>query len=729
MASIINQVSFHNFFNYYGTYDVNEYDFTEGVNIVVADNGTGKSKFFNAFMWLFYDEVWDSDTKKKMQVKSFAVKMISDKAKAEASIGDTIECGIKIQYSDNRFRYQIIKSLRAKRLGNSLTDPRDWQIFINDIEISKRDSILLTYHPVYAEEDKIKIRDKLIQTKLRPYSLFQGEEVDKLIDFSNPRAIKDAVTTLTAITKYEELKEITAYISKRAEESLNRKIQASTEDTENYDRIIQDQINKRETLLHEEEKHEKFQETFDENRLEVDKLETLNENAEKRKVFDDKIKTLNGQLTTVKEEYEMLTSKINSRFFDGNFAWLGLGCERYTEIFKNKNNSYTEKRVAFRLDKLNESNSNKVSLLPVGSPDPITVRTMIEKEFCYVCNRDAKKGSPEYVHLQSLLERPGRKAEVEVFKNDLGAFFSDVLMGAQPFISRMESIPDSVKQTRLREKELNEKIKAIQLKIKDQRDKRSHLVLGDDDTDASGQRAIMSQYKGAISRMDRAKVDLEASAERVSKIKKELNLLGDEIGRMGADIKDVPEAYKTNYNFAFDIKNAAERTRTRIYKNMLDTLEGFANQHFQNLIKYNDIKGGELKFLTTANDTIEFFYVDKLGNEVSGASEGFQRMKVLSVLMAIISVTKTGYEYPLLADAPLSAFGQGFIRGFFEETANVFPQSIILIKDLYDKTSPNKINVLGQELLSNDAIKTVYLNEIPENLDQIDIYTTKKKIK
>jgi len=98
-------------------------------------------------------------------------------------------------------------------------------------------------------------------------------------------------------------------------------------------------------------------------------------------------------------------------------------------------------------------------------------------------------------------------------------------------------------------------------------------------------------------------------------------------------------------------------------------------------------------------------------------------------LMAIISVTKTGYEYPLLADAPLSAFGQGFIRGFFEETAQVFPQSIILIKDLYDKNSPNKINSLGHELLKNENIKTVYLNEIPENLDQIDIYTTKQKIK
>lgn len=729
MASIINQVSFHNFFNYYGSFEKNEYDFTDGVNIIIADNGTGKSKFFNAFMWLFDDEVLDSDTKKRMQVKSFAVKMISDKAKAEASIGDIIECGVKIQYSDNRYRYQIVKSLRAKKLGESITEQRDWQIFINEVEISKRDILLLTFHPVYVEEEKIKILNKLIQVNLRPYSLFQGEEVDKLIDFSDPKAIKTAVTTLTSITKYEELKEITSYISKRAEESLNKRIESSTDDTANYDRIVKDQIDKRETLAHEEEKHQRFQESFDENKLEVDKLEALNENAEKRKVFDDKIKELNGQLNLVKEEYESLTSKINTRFFDGNFAWLSLGCERFTEIYKDKTNTYTEKHVAYRLDKLNESNSNKVSLLPVGSPDPITVRTMIEKEFCYVCNRDAKQGTEPYNHLVSLLDRPGKKSEVEVFKNDLGAFFSDILVGSQPFISRMGSVPDSVRQTRLREKELNERIKSIQFKIKDQRDKRSHLIIGEEDSDAASQKAIMSQYRGAISRMDRAKADLESSAERLAKINKDLKLLGDEIGRMGAAIKDVPEEFNTNYTYAFDLKNAADRTRTRVYKNMMETLENFANQHFQNLIKYNDIKGGRLKFVSTLNDTIEFFYIDKHGNEVSGASEGFQRMKVLSVLMAIISVTKTGYEYPLLADAPLAAFGQGFIRGFFEETANVFPQSIILIKDLYDKASPNKINVLGQELLSNEAIKTVYLNEIPKDLDQIDIFTTKKKIK
>ena len=97
--------------------------------------------------------------------------------------------------------------------------------------------------------------------------------------------------------------------------------------------------------------------------------------------------------------------------------------------------------------------------------------------------------------------------------------------------------------------------------------------------------------------------------------------------------------------------------------------------------------------------------------------------------MAIISVNPNGYLYPLLADAPLSAFGQGFIKGFFEETEKVFPQSIILIKDLYDLEADNKLNKLGNELLKNNSVSTMYLNQIPRNFKQVEVYTELKKIK
>ena len=63
MGTIIKSVAFENFYNYYGSYEANEYQFKVGINIVNADNNMGKSKFYNGFMWMLRDQVYDSDIK------------------------------------------------------------------------------------------------------------------------------------------------------------------------------------------------------------------------------------------------------------------------------------------------------------------------------------------------------------------------------------------------------------------------------------------------------------------------------------------------------------------------------------------------------------------------------------------------------------------------------------------------------------------------------------------
>ena len=55
MGTIIRSICFCNFYNYYGSYDDNTYTFTEGINIINADNNMGKSKFYNGFLWILRD--------------------------------------------------------------------------------------------------------------------------------------------------------------------------------------------------------------------------------------------------------------------------------------------------------------------------------------------------------------------------------------------------------------------------------------------------------------------------------------------------------------------------------------------------------------------------------------------------------------------------------------------------------------------------------------------------
>ena len=82
MPTIIKSIAFKNFYNYYGDYIV-KYNLKEGLNIINADNGSGKSKLYNGFYWILKDEVYDSDDREFYSINTDPIKVLSNKAKGE----------------------------------------------------------------------------------------------------------------------------------------------------------------------------------------------------------------------------------------------------------------------------------------------------------------------------------------------------------------------------------------------------------------------------------------------------------------------------------------------------------------------------------------------------------------------------------------------------------------------------------------------------------------------
>lgn len=721
MASIINSISFKNFFNYYGEYEDTRYDFLEGVNIVVADNGAGKSKFFNAFLWLFYDQVLDSDDKKKKNVKDFAVKIISDKAKNETSIGDQVQTGIKIEYSTGRYKYQITKSFTATRISEKITDFDSWQITIDDMEVDKTDHILPKYKPVYDAEEKQKIISQLILPTLRQYSFFQGEEVDKMIDFSKKSSIEDAVRTLTNISKYEDIADIVEYIAEKAEKDLNKQTKSTSDHNDRLETALETKKKLQEELTQETEKLSEFNALYEAAEQEKNDLEQNFANAEKRKELDDKASYKNRVLKQVKEDYDSFLDGINNRFFDGNFSWISLGFEDSINDFKEKIQVFRQKRYEKKaLLNAAENPNDYFTILPSDSPDAVTLQQMIDGEHCYVCNRPAKKGTEEYNYLLKLKNRPHENTNQKEFvKNNLEDFFGNLQLNAAPFLNKFDAIPTSVLRTREKELELKQRLDKLSSELKALKSQRKDiLIAGTESEGTDNASTIINQYKGSIRRMEKASSRIERLKDSIKDIKTKIVNTEKEITNLRP--KDIPEGYTVNYEISKALVDATLKAKERVFDKMVSLLENHANEHFQSLIKYNDIKGGVLRFEKSPSGGISLDYIDDAGNEVSGASEGFQRMKKFAVVMSIISANTSQYNYPLLADAPLSAFGKAFNKGFFEAIPEVFPQSIILVKDLYDKDSEDKLTDLGQDLMKNDFIKTFYLNEVDEELSQIE---------
>lgn len=731
MAAILNSISFNNFFNYTGNFEDNKYELKEGVNIIVADNGAGKSKFFNAFLWLFKDVFLDSDDKKEKAVKSAFVKIISDKAKYETPLHGKINCGVQIEYTQaNRIMFQITKSFTAIKLNEDFTNQNSWQFILNDIEVNKTDLVLPKYKPVYDEDEKLKIIDSLILPAFRKYSFLQGEEVDKIIDFSEKASIEEAVKNLTDISKYEKLEELVNYVNWKASEDLKNQTNSNDAQSKRLNDAIQDKERLEVSLNQEKEKLKEWEETYSKAEKEKNELDKSYANADKRKELDEKIKPIQKRLKEKKDEFEDFLDKVNNRIFDGQFAWIAMGFEKTVDEFRKISEEYTSKHYERKaLKNLDANPNNYFHFLPINSPDSVSLQNMVDNQHCYVCDRPAKIGTKEYNYIESLKNRPNTENKEEQYvKNNLKNFFDELQINAQPFYNRISNIPNSINSFKEKEDEYIQQINRLSSQLKSLKDQRKDLFISGEDSEINTIE-IINNFKGAFRQMEnaRSKID-DIIVPKINDYKQKIKNTELEIENL-SKTQAIPQGFQENFAIAKDIAEATLKAKERVYDRMIQKLEEHANQHFQSLIKNSEVKGGVLRFEKTPSGAINFNYLDHSGNIVPGASEGFQRMKKFSVVMAIITANNSEYNYPLLADAPLAAFGEGFTEGFFEATGKVFPQSIILVKELYNQNDEQKLTSLGKKLHKEDFVKVMYLNTVTKGTEQIERETIQTRLK
>ena len=211
---------------------------------------------------------------------------------------------------------------------------------------------------------------------------------------------------------------------------------------------------------------------------------------------------------------------------------------------------------------------------------------------------------------------------------------------------------------------------------------------------------LLAAYKKAMEDIKTNRDEIESLKERQKDLKADIAKIDEDLATYSTT--QLSRSAKKLKDIVSDAQAIFASTKKRIYDEVLNKLETLSNNYYEKLTEGNEALRGTLHFSKTPDETVVIKVLDDNGFDVTGASEGLQRMKKIAVVMEIISsnLGDGNFNYPFIADAPFSAFGRNFIDNFIKVVPEVFNQSIIMIKELLDVDDENHLTDNGKEILN-----------------------------
>lgn len=710
MGTIIKSVAFENFYNYYGSYEANEYQFKAGINIVNADNNMGKSKFYNGFMWMLRDQVYDSDIKAFVDANESLVKMASGKAKAEDHL---FKVGFRVIFTNGDVEYTVEKySNFSTSDGELLHTPSMMSV------LKKENNADI---PVLDKDEQMDIINKVfIPLSIRNYALLQGESMDRLVDLSSKKALSDTIDTLAGISILKGICDTSCKMAKMAD-SLYQ-----TKDSENSknDTAKQREKAKRTAFIQNIEKLKEeikaAKDEFNVAKRTKEELDAYISNSTKRIEIRSKLDANTIAIKDAKKNIDDIEMSITKRLFDEENPWLLMGMQDELEVFDAKREKYIGE-----LARMNDDGA-LVIMLPEGSPDTSSLERMLKTEVCEVCGQRAHKGSGAWNHIKMILDRPKK---ISTTRNDFKDFYGMLQKSASSYLMSIPRLGSKIEDVKVRLDKMKDDLDELEEKKNDIFTELNNAG-GNADNSEYNDRNIVADYHRVNSVITEKENEINGKNKMVEKMEDALAAINQKLSsyKKAADV----EKYEEFAQVLAKINTVIEETKDDIFGRTIEALAQNANEKYKALTSGNQSSGGILDFQRD-HDIVNVTIRDVNNGEITGLGTGFQRMKQLAIVMAVIS-SKIGdekmFDYPFISDAPFSEFGENFINNFFAVAPEVFSQSIIMIKELYDPNADDLLTPFGRRILdkmNKGQIRgTFYVNVIEEKADTTGLVTTHK---
>lgn len=681
---IIKEIKIKNFRSYYG--DKNDFKFSDGLTLILGDNGDGKTTFFEALEWLF-----------NTSIDKGAMDNVSEMRKSKLEIGEQDEVSVFMAF-DHDGEKSVEKSFIFERTGEKDFRVRDFSFKGYETNGSERVQV----------PGKMLI-DRCYDAFIQRFSMFKGES--ELNVFNSPAALKELVDKFSDIRRFDEL---VANANTFAEKSNAAYLKEMRSD----DRVSKDakSLESRITKLAEEiflkKKDIKEKTTSIEiYSIELEKLEQNQETSERYRDIENRRKTQQERRTKLISQIGMVD--YNHSLLDK--YWVLCAFPSILKEFKQKCSALSkEKRQQERdfdrqqaeeigklkaVKEIQGSLVNGAAELPWYLPNQETMEEMIHDHICKVCGRPAEEGSEAYnfmvakleeykKHVEQKIQAEASKKKIEEKKlfssshiEDLHNFSISLSGSNESFVS---NIAQEIFDRQSVVERLHSKLKNVEAKIQDILDDKARLLIQAGNVSEAVLEKDFNDIKGLFKQKERANIRLTELKGELEVKQKEMDMLQQQFDALDPKSSQV-KVFREVHRVLEEISKAFGQAKEENLRRFLSEMQDKANDYLETL-SVNDFHG-EIHLVQTADESTEIKLFSSNGTEIKKPSGSQETVMYISILFAISDFTqeKRDEDYLLIFDAATSSFGDLKEDDFYNVINTIKKQCIIVTKDFMTK--------------------------------------------
>jgi DNA sulfur modification protein DndD len=680
---IIKKVTIENFLCYYG---IKEFNFSKGLNIILGENGEGKTKFFDAIEWLLNTSYSTDEST-----------LVSKKALSEIDKGESFQVSVRLTCEHEDETVFITRQFKVTKVIDDQTETTKSVLEgIKESRTGERDIV-----------DGKHWLDIVFPPEIRRYSMFKGESSLNIL--KQDASLLNLINLFSDARSYEKYASKIEFLREEAEKEVSENTRLNTKKKAEFEALEKQ-------ITFAQQKKSQLQDQLERLEQNTNATTELVKEAEKYVVNANALDTINKRIDILTERKQKNDAKIEENYTTSllDDFWILMHFEPiHNEFSKKIQQAEIGKRQiqqSFDISKgetkgrrtLQAKLMNNSSPLPVGVPSKATMEEMLKDEICKVCNREAKEGTEAYLYMQNNLKQflmslePEKNVEEDevLFKNNYLKSLVNLATNHDTSILKFRSVIPDIQDKFEFNKSREEDSVNIQEQIDREKLERT-TILGDS---SLGEERLLdviknyNQWQTDIRNANRSKDTLEYQYKEACEILDSKIEQRDKIGEQSANNFLIKKR-----DLLKDIEKIFKETKERRFDEFLKKLEDKSNEI---LAKINvDAFLGKIIFIkkrSTSNHAgINVELVQSDGTPFIAPNQSLETSMHIAVLFAIsdLAAGKRLEEYPLIFDAPTSSFGESKTSTFLNLLHNNSNQKILLLKDFIVKNNDNKLSI------------------------------------